>query len=53
MKPVLIQTLVRSMRNRIRLPDAPSADDVPKRKDRAGSIIISVFVLVVILCFLL
>ena len=53
MKPVIIQTLFRNMRNRIRLPDPPSADDTPKRKDHAGNIILAVFVLAIIVCFLL
>lgn len=54
MKPVLIQTLFRKMRSQIRLPDPPSADDnIPKRKDHAGNIILAVFVFAVIICFLL
>lgn len=54
MKPVLIQTLFRNMRNRVRLPEPPSVDDnTPKRKDQAGNIILAIFVFAVIICFLL
>ena len=53
MKPVIIQTLFRNMRNRIRLPDPPSDDATPKRKDKTGQIMIAVFVIAIVFCFLL
>ena len=52
MKPVLIQTLMRSMRRKINLP-APSTDDVPKTKDRSGQFVLILLVLVVIAMFLI
>ena len=53
MKPVIIQTLFKKMKGRIRLPDPPSTDESPKHRDRTGNIILAVFVFAVIICFLL
>jgi len=53
MKPVIIQTLINKMKERVRLPDPPSADDTLKREDKAGQIILAVFVVAIIACFVL
>ena len=53
MKPVIIQNLVRSMKNRIKLPEPPSTDETIQREDKAGQIILAVFVIAIIACFVL
>ena len=47
MKPVLIQTLMRNMRNRIHLP-APTAESSPIKKDRSGQFVLAFAVLVIV-----
>lgn len=54
MKPVLIQTLFKKMKDRIRLPDPPSAENYePERRDRTGSFLLTVFVIAIIIMFIL
>lgn len=54
MKPVLIQTLIKKMRDRIRLPDIPSAkSQEPEHKDRTASFIVTVFIIAIIVMFIL
>lgn len=52
MKPVLIQVLFNKMKGSIKLPDPPSTDDTLKRDDKAGQIILAVFVIAIIACFI-
>lgn len=51
MKPVLIQTLFRKMKNRIRLPDPPATSDAIEtpRRDRTTSILIAIVIIAIIL----
>ena len=55
MKPVLIQTLFKKMRDRIRIPEPPSSDEYiePKRRDRTSQILLTIVILAVILVILL
>ena len=52
MKPVIIQTLMRSMKNRARLP-APPTDGQPVRKDRSGTFALVLGLLVIIALILM
>lgn len=51
MKPVLIQTLMKSMRKRLPMPD-PYTPGKPIRKDRSGTFVIITLVLLAITAFL-
>jgi hypothetical protein len=41
------------MKNRIKLPEPPSTDETIQREDKAGQIILVVFVIAIIACFIL
>lgn len=53
MKPVLIQTLMRSMRKRISLPAPKSTSEIPTKRDRSGQFVLIFLVLVVLAMFLI
>ena len=52
MKPVLIQTLFKRMRDRVRLPDPLDNSAEPQRRDRTGSILIAIVVIAFIIVLL-
>ena len=52
MKPILILILINKMKGSIKLPDPSSTDDILKRDDKAGQIILAVFVIAAIACFI-
>jgi len=51
MKPVIIQNLIRNMRNKIKLP-ANNYDEIPTTKDRSGQFVL-IFALLVIIALIL
>ena len=53
MKPVIIQTLFKKMRDRIRFPEPPGAkEQEPKRRDRTTQILLAVVIVAVIFVLL-
>ena len=56
MKPVIIQNLIKKMRDRIGTLPEPTADTTehePVRRDRTGSILITIFVIAIVIMFIL
>jgi|DEB19_MinimDraft_3_1074340.scaffolds.fasta_scaffold355216_2 hypothetical protein len=55
MKPVIIQNLIKKMRDRISALPEPTADTEhePERRDRTGSILLTIFVITIVIMFML
>lgn len=53
MKPVIVQTLMRSMKKKVTLPAPPTTDVQPVRKDRAGTFMLVIGLLVIVALILM
>lgn len=53
MKPVIVQTLIKKMQDRIRFPEPPGAEEQePKRRDRTTQILLTIVIIAVIFSLL-